>query len=987
MKRLLPLLALALGSAASAQTVVFSQYIETNVGSTPKGIEVWNPSTVAVDFAATPLTVFQGTNGAAPVVVSTATVSTGTLAPGAVLVIGTADIGTYVADNAPGVRFVATAFTFNGDDALQLRLGGTVVDAIGTAGVDPGTEFAGNGVSTLNQNIQLAAGITTGNPAGFTDPSTRFETVSTTPSTLPAGLAGFGVAPASAGVETASVSFSPATATADEGDAAATSVVLTITGDTGAPGLNAPVSGSVVVPAANAADVSSFTATFSFPAGTPSGASAPVAIQTADDATFEGNETVPFTFSDLVGATGSGQFALTITDNDTAPPAPAVAINEIDADTPGTDTAEFVEIIGPPNSSLAGLVLVLFNGSNNLSYLTVDLAGQSTDAAGRFVVCDQPANVAGCTLDIPGTAGSGFLQNGEDGLAIYAAAAASFPNGTSPTVTGLVDALVYSSNTVLASGLLSGLGLPATYQFRETYGGVIAANASLARLNTAGGLSDLFYVQTPTPGAANAATVTVDETDGVDDVEGWRLLGVPVVRPAAGPDPFQVADLAPINLVQGIPAGTVNPAQYPAAPGPNVLTADGAGGLAAPASTDTDLPPAAGFFWYFYDQDIPVANIPPVFGPGTSESFELTNPAFALSLTGVGVDDRLAGGPYGATVPVNGEQTYLLANPFAYPALLSGIEASSGMISTSFSVYDPVDGYVLLTSADTVSPWQGVAVDVTNVATPALTLSASSDTVVPTSNAELVGRPATAEARLGLRLDGVLATGETVTDRALAVRVLDDATAGWDRHDGSKMVSPQAQQASAAFVGTRDGAERLQSALSLPADLDAPATLPLAFRATGAGTFSFSWDASALPAEWQASLRDLATGETVDLRTAEAYAFTAEATARADRFALVVGRGAVAGEAAPETALVGLPYPNPATSRAALTVRVDRAQRVTAVVVDALGRTVATLLDGDVAAGQTQTLDVATGRLAPGLYVVRVQGETFAESRRLVVAR
>ena len=790
-------------------------------------------------------------------------------------------------------------------------------------------------------------------------------------------------------VETATVSFVPTSATVAEGGASATTVVLTILGDSGPPGLNAPVSGSIIIPAARAADITSFTGAFGFPVGAPSGASRPVSIQTFDDAVFEGTETVPFSFDAVTGASSGGPFTLTITDNEAPPPAPPVVINEVDSDTPGTDVAEFVEILGPPSTSLSGLVLVFFNGSGAVSYLTVDLVGQTTNAAGRFVVCDQPANVPGCTLDLAGTAAAGFMQNGEDGVALYTSTAASFPNGTAATTTNLVDAVVYGTADPLASGLLTGLGLPVTYQFEENYDGA-QATQSLARLNIPGvGPSALLYVQTPTPGAANAATVTVNETAGVDNVAGWRLLGVPVLRPTGVP--FQVANLAPVNLVQGIPAGSANPAQYPLAPGPNLLTTyTGSGttaGLLRPSSTDVGVPPAAGFFWYFYDQAIPAANIPATFGPGTGGSFELTDPVFQLSLTGIGVDDRLSAGPYSATVPVNADGAYMAANPFAYPVLLSALQASAGTISTNFSVYNPASGYALLTASDAVAPWQGVFVEVTGAPAGTVTLSASSRNVVPTSAVALVGRPAGGEARLDLRLDGVLASGEAVADYALAVRVLADATTGWDRHDGSKAPSPQVRQATAAFVGVRGGAERLQSALSLPADLGAPATLPLAFAATGAGSFSFSWDAAALPADWQAQLRDLETGETVNLRTADTYAFTAAATARADRFALVVGRGAIATEAAPETVAVGMPYPNPATDRASLTLRADRAQRVTAVVVDALGRTVATLLDADVAAGQTLTLAVATARLAPGLYVVRVQGETFAESRRLVVAR
>ena len=61
-------------------------------------------------------------------------------------------------------------------------------------------------------------------------------------------------------------------------------------------------------------------------------------------------------------------------------------ISELDADTQGTDTQEFVEIKGTPNASMTGLSLVFFNGSNNLSYRCIDLGAETFPASGVFVV-------------------------------------------------------------------------------------------------------------------------------------------------------------------------------------------------------------------------------------------------------------------------------------------------------------------------------------------------------------------------------------------------------------------------------------------------------------------------------------------------------------------------------------------------------------------------------------------------------------------------
>lgn len=188
-------LAAALGFAGAANgQLLISQYIDTNSGTTPKGIEIWNSSSTAVDFSLTELDILQGTNGGSPV--SKATQSTGILAAGDVWVFGTSDIGTYL-DTTFGigsVNFTPVSFQFNGDDSLVLNLNEITLDVFGIPGVDPGSAWSGNGVSTANQNIATLPSITTGTTTGFTDPSTRFQTISTDPSGA-GGLAGFGVAP------------------------------------------------------------------------------------------------------------------------------------------------------------------------------------------------------------------------------------------------------------------------------------------------------------------------------------------------------------------------------------------------------------------------------------------------------------------------------------------------------------------------------------------------------------------------------------------------------------------------------------------------------------------------------------------------------------------------------------------------------------------------------------------------------------------------
>jgi hypothetical protein len=167
---------------------IISQYTETETGTVPKSIEVWNNTAGTLNFATNNLLIQQGTNGGA--LTTLVTISTGTLASGACIVIGTSTpAGIQTTTTGNGGTYQVQTFTFNGDDALAVVYGGVTTDVFGTPGVDPGTSWTGSTVNTANQNIQLKEGINTGDLDGWTDPSLRFETVSATPSTV---FTGFG---------------------------------------------------------------------------------------------------------------------------------------------------------------------------------------------------------------------------------------------------------------------------------------------------------------------------------------------------------------------------------------------------------------------------------------------------------------------------------------------------------------------------------------------------------------------------------------------------------------------------------------------------------------------------------------------------------------------------------------------------------------------------------------------------------------------------
>lgn len=129
-------------------------------------------------------------------------------------------------------------------------------------------------------------------------------------------------------------------------------------------------------------------------------------------------------------------------------------INEVDADTPGNDVAEFIEIKHTPNTALDGHVVVLFNGGGDVSYAAYDLSGKTTDANGLFIIANT-AIVTGSDIDM---GPSNKLQNGADAVALFTGAATDFPDGTAVTNTNMLSGVVYDTSDGDDTGLLDVIG-------------------------------------------------------------------------------------------------------------------------------------------------------------------------------------------------------------------------------------------------------------------------------------------------------------------------------------------------------------------------------------------------------------------------------------------------------------------------------------------------------------------------------------------------
>ena len=210
------------------------------------------------------------------------------------------------------------------------------------------------------------------------------------------------------------------------------------------------------------------------------------------------------------------------------PVANNVIINELDSDTPGTDAAEFVELYdgGVGNTLLTGLVVVFYNGASDTSYRAIDLDGFSTNAQGYFTIGN--TGVTGVDITFPGNT----LQNGEDAVALYAANATDFPNGSLVTTANIRDAVVYDTADPDDAGLLVLLnaGQP---QVDESSGTAPDVDSIGRCPNGDGGARNTttYVARTPTPDAVNncpppPVVAKIHEIQGNGGISPFAGLGV-----------------------------------------------------------------------------------------------------------------------------------------------------------------------------------------------------------------------------------------------------------------------------------------------------------------------------------------------------------------------------------------------------------------------------------------------------------------------------
>ncbi len=154
--------ALALASTQAHSSIIISEYIEGS--SNNKAIELYNNGETSVDLSAYQLRYFFNGNTTAANTISL----TGEIAPSQTYVIAENDA---VADILDVAQQTNTASWFNGDDAIVLYQGETVIDSIGQVGVDPGSAWSEDGKSTKDRTLRRLESVTVGD----TNPTDEFS--------------------------------------------------------------------------------------------------------------------------------------------------------------------------------------------------------------------------------------------------------------------------------------------------------------------------------------------------------------------------------------------------------------------------------------------------------------------------------------------------------------------------------------------------------------------------------------------------------------------------------------------------------------------------------------------------------------------------------------------------------------------------------------------------------------------------------------------
>ncbi len=177
MKSLLLLLSLGVitmlgivNPAKASHDLIFSEYVEGS--SNNKALEIYNTTGVVIVLDNYEIQIYNNGNAGPP---NSTVALTGNLPGGSAYVI----THTSAAAALLALADATANLSFNGDDALVLRLagGGAIADVIGQVGFDPGSQWGAGDASTQNNTIRRKPTVCEGDidPTDAYDPAPEWD--------------------------------------------------------------------------------------------------------------------------------------------------------------------------------------------------------------------------------------------------------------------------------------------------------------------------------------------------------------------------------------------------------------------------------------------------------------------------------------------------------------------------------------------------------------------------------------------------------------------------------------------------------------------------------------------------------------------------------------------------------------------------------------------------------------------------------------------
>jgi endonuclease G len=419
-------------ATATTSELFFSEYIEGS--SNNKALEIYNDTGAPINLSTSGYSIQMYFNGSATP--GTTFALTGTVANGDVYV---------VANNLANATILAQADQtnsqswYNGDDAVALLKGTTIIDVIGQIGFDPGTEWGTGNTSTADNTIRRKSTICAGdtNGANAFDPATEWDGFAIDT------IAGLGAHSATCGANQAINTTCPSPLNTTEGTATSTGVSAS------------DPDGIVTSATITSAVVPGITLDSVVPAGAVGG-SATATLNVANT-TSAGTYNVVIQYSNNDSPTPQTA-TCTVVVNVTAAPTPtptpspsptpvagSVVISQLyggGGNAGATLKNDFIEII---NHTGAPIDLTGWS----VQYASATLANwQKTDLTnfvlqpGQYYLIQEAAG-AGGTVDLPTAVMVGAIAMGASSGKVALVSNQTLLTGTCPTGAGIIDFVGY----------------------------------------------------------------------------------------------------------------------------------------------------------------------------------------------------------------------------------------------------------------------------------------------------------------------------------------------------------------------------------------------------------------------------------------------------------------------------------------------------------------------------------------------------------------